>query len=136
MISSRFVRFAAVGGFAAAVNLAARYGLNFFMPFGYAVVLAYGCGMVVAYSLNRLFVFEKSGRRVADEFWRFALVNLVAAVQVWAISVGLGEYLFPHFHFTFYPLLIAHIVGVLSPIVTSYLGHRHFSFSSASSKSN
>ena len=128
MERARFFRFLLTGGFAAVVNLVSRYLLNFVMSFGYAVALAYLVGMVTAYTLGRLFVFEPSGRAVADEFWRFTLVNAVAAVQVWIISVGLGEYLFPAIGFETYHLLVAHAIGVSVPVLTSYLGHRHFSF--------
>lgn len=128
----RFVRFVMTGGVAAAVNLVSRYILNFWMSFSIAVVAAYLCGMTTAYVLNKLFVFDRSGRSVANEFWRFTLVNLVAVLQVWVISVGLGEYVFPAIGFERFHLLVAHAIGVSVPIVTSYLGHRHFSFAKAS----
>lgn len=128
MEKRQFLRFVVTGGLAALVNLFSRYGLNFLMPFAVAVIVAYLCGMVTAYVLGRLFVFERSGRSMADEFWRFTLVNVFAAAQVWVISVGLGEYLFPKFGFGWHPLDVAHVIGVSVPVFTSYLGHRHFSF--------
>lgn len=124
----QFVRFVVTGGFAALVNLISRYLLNFMIPFGYAVVIAYLIGMATAYVLGRLFVFESSGRGVADEFSRFTLVNAVAALQVWVISVGLGVYAFPAIGLAWHPLEVAHLIGVSVPIFTSYAGHRHFSF--------
>ena len=54
-------------------------------------MLAYLVGMTIAYLLNRLFVFERSGRAVADEYVRFGIVNLVALAQVWIVSVGLAR---------------------------------------------
>lgn len=131
MKQSQFLRFVLTGGFAALVNLGSRYLLNIVMPFPAAVAVAYLCGMVTAYLLGRMFVFERSGRSVANEFWRFTLVNMVAAAQVWLISVGLGEYAFPALKLGWHPLEIAHFIGVSVPVFTSYLGHRHFSFAKA-----
>ena len=128
MERTRFIRFMITGGLAAAVNLVSRYLLNRFMSFAVAVAVAYLLGMVTAYVLGRLFVFERSGRTVADEFWRFTVVNAFAAAQVWIISVGLGEYVFRSLAFHWHPLEIAHLIGVSVPMLTSYLGHRHFSF--------
>lgn len=128
MERARFIRFVLTGGVAAIVNLVSRYLLNFVMSFAIAVAVAYLFGMVTAYALGRLFVFERSGRSMADELWRFTLVNVFAAAQVWVISVGLGEYAFPASGFRWHPLDVAHLIGVSVPVFTSYLGHRHFSF--------
>lgn len=136
MERARFIRFMLTGGLAAIVNLVSRYLLNFLMSFASAVAVAYLFGMVTAYVLGRLFVFERSGRTVADEFWRFTVVNLFAAAQVWAISVGLGEYVFPASGFRWHPLDVAHLIGVAMPALTSYLGHRHFSFARSTTSSN
>lgn len=125
---ARFIRFMVTGGLAAIVNLVSRYLLNFLISFASAVAAAYLFGMMTAYVLGRLFVFERSGRTVADEFWRFTVVNLFAAAQVWVISVGLGEYVFPASGFEWHPLDVAHLAGVAVPVLTSYIGHRHFSF--------
>ena len=127
----RFVRFALIGGLAAMVNLTSRCLLNLLMSFTVAVPVAYLLGMVTAYGLCRWFVFEGSGRSIADELWRFTMVNMVAAAQVWIISVGLGLYLFPRWGFKWHPLDVAHLIGVAVPALTSYLGHRRFSFAPA-----
>lgn len=128
MERARFMRFLLTGGVAAMVNLGSRYLLNLSMSFASAVAVAFLFGMVTAYVLGRLFVFERSGRSVLDELWRFTVVNLIAAAQVWPISVGLGEYAFPALGFKWHPLDVAHLVGVSVPVFSSYLGHRHFSF--------
>lgn len=128
MERARFVRFLITGGTAAIVNLVSCYWLDFLISFSSAVVAAYLIGMVTAYILGRLFVFERSGRTIADEFWRFTAVNMFAAAQVWTISVGLADYVFPASGFAWHPLDVAHLIGVAAPAYTSYLGHRHFSF--------
>lgn len=124
----RFALFVVAGGIAALVNIASRIALNQAMPYEVAIVVAYVCGMTTAYALNKLFVFERSGRAVTDEYVRFTLVNLVAVAQVWLVSVGLARLLFPAVGFTWHAETVAHVIGVIVPVFTSYLGHKHFSF--------
>jgi putative flippase GtrA len=124
----RFVLFLFAGGAAALVNILSRIALNWFMPYEVAIVVAYLCGMTAAYLLNKHFVFEASGRGMTSEYLRFALVNLLAVAQVWVVSVGLARFVFPAAGFTWYADTVAHIIGVIVPVFTSYLGHRHFSF--------
>lgn len=124
-----FLRFVLVGGLAALVNWLSRLVFSSATSFEIAVALAYFVGMTVAYILNRQFVFERSGRSVGNEYTRFVLINIIALVQVWIVSVGLARIVFPAIEWTFYPEAIAHAVGVASPIITSYLGHRYFTYS-------
>lgn len=128
MEKARFIRFVVTSGVAAAVNLLSRYFLNFVMSFAAAVAAAFPFGMLTAYVLGRLFVFERSGRSVTDELWRFTAVNMLAAAQVWTISVGLEEYVFPACGLKWHPLDLAHVIGVAAPVLTSFFGHRRFSF--------
>jgi putative flippase GtrA len=122
-----FVRFLVAGGIAAAVNVGSRLLLSLVIPFEWSVVVAYVVGMTVAYILTRLFVFESTGQ-TAQEYARFALVNVVALMQVWLVSVGLADWVFPAIGFTWHAELVAHTIGVLSPVLTSYYGHKLFSF--------
>jgi putative flippase GtrA len=124
----QFLKFLVTGGIAALVNLLSRYVLNHVMSFEAAVVVAYLLGMATAYLLARRFVFDASGRSVASEVRRFVLVNLVALGFVWAISVGLARVVFPAIGMTWHADDIAHLIGVLAPAVTSYVGHRFYTF--------
>lgn len=124
-----FGRFLLTGGVAAGVNVASRWLFSHAVSYEVAIVLAYLVGMATAYLLSRAFVFARSGRTVADEAARFALVNVVALAQVWLVSVGLARLVFPAVGFVWHAEDIAHLVGVAIPAVTSYFGHRHFSFS-------
>ena len=78
MMSGRFIRFLLTGEFAALINLGSRYVLNEFMSFEAAVAVAYLAGVVVAYVLAKIFVFDKSGAAVATEFQRFVMVNILS----------------------------------------------------------
>lgn len=133
----QFWSFLVVGGLAAIVNWCSRIMFSAQgMTFEVAVVIAYILGMVTAYLLSRMFVFEKSGRSMAGEIWRFTLVNLVALVVVFVVSVTLERWALPAMGWTWRTAEVAHGVGVLSPVLTSYLGHRYFTFGQARSSSS
>lgn len=129
-INSEFSRFVLTGGFAAGVNFLSRIGFSEFMSYRFAVFIAYLVGMVTAFILAKILVFDKSSQSTSHEFARFTLVNIVAVVQVWLISVGLAEYAFPVIDFIFYPEEVAHLIGISVPVVTSYYGHKYFTFAS------
>lgn len=123
-----FLRFLVTGGLAAGVNILSRHLLSFWLPFEAAIVVAYLIAMTTAYLLARALVFPPSGRTRQSEYVRFALVNLAALVQVWIVSVGLADWLLPSVGWGYRPELVAHTVGVLSPAVTSYYGHKAYTF--------
>lgn len=127
-VSRQFFVFLVTGGTAAAVNFGSRIVYNQWMPFSAAVVLAYITGMVTAFVLARLFVFKSSQQSMRRSVMFFVLVNLVAVVQTWAISVGLAYYLLPALSVTRYVKEIAHAVGVVVPVFSSYIGHKRWSF--------
>ena len=56
------------------------------------------------------------------------LVNIVALGFVWVISVGLARVVFPAIGMTWHANDIAHLIGVLAPAVTSFIGHRFYTF--------
>ena len=124
----RFAIFLITGGVAALVNIGARIVFNLVMSFEIAVIVAYLCGMTTAYALARQFVFERSNRMMRDEYVWFALVNLIAVIQVWLLSVGLAEGLFPRVGFSWHSHTLAHVIGLTVPVFTSYIGHKRFSF--------
>ena len=124
----RFALFLFAGGTAALVNILSRIAFNWLMPYEVAIVVAYLCGMTTAYLLNKHFVFASSGRGIASEYTRFALVNLAAVAQVWVVSVGLARLVFPAIGFAWHAETVAHVIGVTIPVFTSYMGHKHFSF--------
>ena len=124
----QFARFVVAGGVAAAVNIAARLVLSQVISFEIAVVFAYLVGMATAFVLTRELVFSRSRRSVRSEAFRFAVVNAVALMQVWIVSVALAEWLFPKLGLVWHSELIAHLIGVLSPVALSYVGHKRFTF--------
>lgn len=133
--SKQFISFLFAGGFAAVVNFGSRFFYSELVSFGSAVILAYITGMITAFVLTKLFVFEKSIHSTKQEFFYFTLVNLVAIVQTYIISIGFAKYIFPSVGFDFYPEAVAHAFGVIFPVFTSFFGHKYFSFRRIDEKS-
>nr|NDG08859.1 GtrA family protein [Oxalobacteraceae bacterium] len=123
----QFLGFLLTGGLAALVNFGSRILYNQWVDFSSAVVLAYLTGMVTAFILARSFVFTQSSQSVQRSAIFFVMVNGVAVLQTWAISMAL-YYLLPMAGVTRWVPEIAHAVGVVVPVFTSYLGHKRFSF--------
>lgn len=124
----RFALFLAAGGIAAAANFLSRIALSEVMAYVPAIVLAYAIGMVTAFVLNRAFVFTGANNPVGQQVKWFVLVNLFAVLQTVLISLLLAEWLLPRFGVGFHPETIAHAIGVLVPVFTSYIGHKRLSF--------
>ena len=127
-VSRQFLVFLLTGGTAAAVNFVSRIVYSNWLGFSSAVILAYMTGMVTAFVLAKLFVFRESQQSVHRSAMYFVLVNLVAILQTWAISMGLAYYVLPSMGVTLYAREIAHAVGVAVPVFTSYIGHKRWSF--------
>jgi putative flippase GtrA len=131
MMRSQFARFVMVGGLAALANVVSRWAFNFAMPYVPSIVLAYGVGMATAFALNRRFVFAGATRPLHGQLLWFTAINVAALAQTLAVSLLLSRFLLPKLGWTFHPETIAHIVGVVVPVFTSYLGHRHLTFAGA-----
>lgn len=128
LLNRQFLGFLLAGGLAAAANFGSRIALGTVMPYVPSIILAYCIGMVTAFVLNRLFVFTRSTNSVSRQAFWFVLVNLAAVLQTVLISLLLARWLFPAMGMDFHPETLAHAVGVAVPVVTSYFGHKHFSF--------
>ena len=111
-----FLLFLITGGVAALVNMLSRVGFSQLLHFELAVLLA------------RKFVFLQSRTSVRRSFAAFALVNLFAVLQTWLVSVGLRNWLLPLLGVVVLRDLIAHGIGVIVPVLSSYFGHKHISF--------
>lgn len=127
--NTQFLSFLITGGIAACVNFACRIFFNQWLSFSSSVILAYLCGMVTAFFLAKLFVFKESRQTLSSAIFYFCVVNIIAVLQTWLISILLAYYLLPFLGLTYFVREIAHAVGIVIPVFTSYLGHKHLSFS-------
>lgn len=128
MIGRQFLLFLIAGGLAAAANFGSRILLSQFLLYVPAILLAYSIGMATAFLLNRTFVFTGAVSPVTQQAWRFVLVNVVAIAQTLLISLLLARWLLPLLGVEHHVETIAHGFGVVVPVFTSYVGHKHFSF--------
>jgi putative flippase GtrA len=122
-----FGRFLLAGGVAAAANYGSRFVFSLWLPYVWAIVCAYIIGMIVAFLLMRTFVFEATGRDLAPQVVKFIAINALAVLQTVAISVALVQWVFDPLGMP-YAKAIAHLIGVLCPIGTSYVGHKMGTF--------
>ena len=120
--------FLLTGGTAAAVNFGSRIFYSQWLGFSSAVIFAYFTGMIIAYVLAKLFVFKEGKQKASQSITFFILVNAVAILQTWAISMTLAYYLLPTLGITVFVREIAHATGVILPVFTSYIGHKRWSF--------
>lgn len=127
MRDPQFLRFILTGGIAAVANIASRVVLSRYLDFQVSIVIAYIIGMTTAFILAKRYVFQPSGRQTYKEYLRFTLVNCVALIQVWLVSIILAYILIPRIGLSTGEL-IAHMLAVASPVITSYFAHKFFTF--------
>jgi putative flippase GtrA len=130
MKQGKIVRFVLIGGFATCVNLAARAVLDLATSYEVAIVLAFPIALTTAFTLNRTFVFDGSTGDWKLQYWRFFLVNLATLAQILLVSVAFARFILPAIGFRWHAELVAHAIGLLSPIPTSYWAHKRFTFTS------
>ena len=130
MKSRQFITFLVAGGAAAIANFGSRILLSYWLPYVPSIIIAFVIGLVSAFVLNRAFVFVNASNTLRNQAWWFTIVNLAALVQTLVISVALGKYALPAVGMGEHAETIAHGIGVLVPVMTSYIGHKHLSFRS------
>jgi putative flippase GtrA len=127
-LTAQFRRFLLAGGLAACVNVGSRMAFDRFMPYTAAIALAFCLGLTTAYVLTRTFVFTDSQRRHSEASFRFAVVNVLGFAQTWLVSIGLGDYVLPSLGVTSHAHDVAHVIGVATPVFTSFIAHRNWTF--------
>jgi len=127
-LSKEFLGFLITGGIAATVNFLSRIYFNQFYSFSTSVVIAYLLGMLTAFVLARVFVFNKSSQSIRCSVVIFSLVNVLALAQTWVMSMGLHYYALPSLGVKSYVPEISSAIGIIFPVFTSYFGHKYWSF--------
>ena len=124
----QFLIFVLTGGIAALSNILSRLGLSKILRFELAIIIAYLIGMLIAYILAKKFVFINSKKSIKSSLAGFALINLLAIMQTWFVSIGIKTFLINFVESIFITELIAHTSGVIVPVFTSFFGHKYISF--------
>ena len=127
-LSKEFLGFLIAGGIAAMVNFLSRIYFNQSYSFSVSVLFAYLLGMLTAFILARVFVFNKSSQSIGRSVVIFSLVNVLALTQTWLISMGLNYYVLPSLGVESFVPEISSAIGIIFPVFTSYLGHKYWSF--------
>jgi putative flippase GtrA len=127
-MTQQFLRFLIAGGIAALANFLSRIAFSTVMGLAAAVVLAYCVGMAVAFVLMRSQVFPPSQAPFSRQVAFFVAVNVAAVLQTLVVTLLLARWALPALGVQHWVEEIAHAVGVAVPVVTSYFGHKHFSF--------
>lgn len=125
--TKQFIVFLAVGGLAALLNWLSRLALSIWMPFSYAVVVAYVIGMLVAFLLNRLFVFPKSGKSIHVQARDFVFVNVSFFPLVWFVSLQINSWL-KIFGMVNYSEELSHAIAISLPMFATFLIYKFFTF--------
>lgn len=126
-ISKKFSTFIVVGSVAAAVNFVSRIILNLWFGFEYSVVISYFLGLITCYVLSRKFVFFETDSSIVFSSIKFVFVNIVAIIQTYYVSIYLYLLLNKYTDWS-YSKELAHFCGICVPVITSYFGHKYFSF--------
>lgn len=127
---SRILRFTIAGGVAAIVNFCSRFWLSEVFSYAVAIVLAYCIGKGTAFLLNRPFVFPGALNRLRNQIGWFTAVNVAAVAQTLVLSLLFARLIFPRLGMSLHPEAVAHAIGIVVPVFTSYFSHKHFSFRS------
>jgi putative flippase GtrA len=128
VVSSRFLRFLIASGVAAGLNFGSRILFSHFVNYSLAIVFAFIIGLSTGFLLNRALVFSTSSNSLRAQMLWFLTINLGALVLTLAVSLLLARIVLPAFGMHSHAEEIAHAVGILAPVLTSYLGHKHLTF--------
>lgn len=125
----KFFLFLLCGGIAALANIYSRVLFNNYLSYKVSIVLAYFIGLLVAFVLFKFIVFKKSKlHNVNKEIVKFIIVNVLALIQTFVVSLVFADYIFVWCNLSYHRYDIAHIIGVVTPVVTSYIFHSLFTF--------
>lgn len=122
------IGFIMVGVISGSVNVLTRMIFNIFTSYEVAVVIAFLVALTLAFVLNRCFVFKAVDGTTKTQYIKFAATNLFVLLQVWLISVGLVRFIFPYLDFHWHGETLAHVIGVASPMATSFFAYKYFVF--------
>ena len=130
-MSRQFLGFLAVGGFAALMNWLTRWLLSLWLPYFWAVGLAYVVGMGFAFVLNSLWIFPHSNKPGPMQARHFVVVNLLFLPLVWLTAIALNA-LFKQFGMPTHTEDWAHAIALATPMIATFLIYKFHIFRDAS----
>lgn len=133
--TGQFGRFLVAGGIAATANFASRFAFEATLGFTRAVLAAYGVGFVVAFLLNKRYVFPASGKPISQEIAWFFLFNILALPVTLGASFGLHRYVFSQFLAEGTSKAVSHGVAIILPTFVNFVAHKLVTFGRRSATS-
>ncbi len=127
-MSIQFSSFLLSGAIASTLNWGSRFIFSQYFSFQIAVVLAFVVGLFSGFILMRFFVFKKSRNTVKSQVMRYFSVNILALAQTFIVSIFMINLLSIFLDEKILMEAIAHAIGIIVPVFTSYLGHKYFTF--------
>jgi putative flippase GtrA len=127
-MSPEILRFLIAGGIAASVNWGSRFLFSRALPYEAAVTLAYLCGMVTGFFIMRRWVFQADREPMRRQAFTFVLVNLLGLAQTLVLSSLFARWLLPAVGIVKFREPLAHAVGIVAPVFTSFIGHKRATF--------
>ncbi len=128
MFSGKLLYFLLTGAIASGLNIGSRFLFSIFFPYEVAIVLAFFVGLSTGFILMRYFVFEGVNKSVIPQIGKYVVVNIFALIQTLLISLIFARFFLPSIGLVDKAEAIAHFVGVLMPVFTSYFGHKYLTF--------
>jgi len=129
----QFFKFLIFGGLAAVVNISSRFAFSKFSLLDYntAITAAYILGMIINFSLNKVYTFPSSHNRTYLEVRKFVVIALMGL-----ILTNLFALLFVYILKNIFFIQItnnsleaySHILAVGFVAIFSFLGHKYFTF--------
>ena len=126
-VSTQFARYLICGSVSSLVHIIARWILNRYIDFGWAVFLSYFVGMPVALILYRTFVFQGRDGNVGRQFALFSVTYFGFLPLTWFLSV-VSEPSLQAFLPAAYAQLLAHMIGVTGPVVLNFAYNKFVTF--------
>ena len=121
-------RFLLVGCIAAFANISSRIIFSRFFSYKLSIIFSFLIGLSTGFIFMRNYVFVFKKNLIYLQIQRFILINLLNLIQTFFISLGLNYLLSLIINKEKLVELIAHVVGVLFPGITSYFAHKYFTF--------
>lgn len=128
LFSGEFGRFLLAGGCAAATNFFSRFAWQQAMGFQQAVLAAYLTGFVLAFVLNRWFVFPASGKPIRQEMAWFLAFNVIAFLIVSAASGLFLRHLTGPWLSAQAAEALAHGLAIGLPVCINFVAHKFVTF--------
>lgn len=123
-----FLVFVCIGAFSSLVNLVARIIFGYYSSYEVSIILAFPVALATAFVLNRIFVFKGGTGNVSGQFFKFLIVNLIALVQIFLFAQLFAYYILPMIGWYWQVETVAHGIGLVSPLLTSYWAHKFWTF--------